>query len=90
MSAHASPGVRRFARELGVDVALVKGSGPKGRILKEDIQNFVKQALAGGLPAAAARGRRRARVRQEQEQALRPAWALPASRALSGRGSPPS
>ena len=45
---HASPGVRRFARELGVDVALVKGSGPKGRILKEDIQNFVKQSLAGG------------------------------------------
>ena len=46
--AHASPGVRRFARELGVDVALVKGSGPKGRILKEDIQGFVKQALASG------------------------------------------
>jgi pyruvate dehydrogenase E2 component (dihydrolipoyllysine-residue acetyltransferase) len=51
--AHASPGVRRFARELGVDVALVKGSGPKGRILKEDIQNFVKSSLAGGAPAAA-------------------------------------
>ena len=46
--AHASPGVRRFARELGVDVARVQGSGPKGRILKEDIQNFVKQAIAGG------------------------------------------
>ena len=45
---HASPGVRRFARELGVDVGLVKGSGPKGRILKEDIQGFVKGALAGG------------------------------------------
>jgi pyruvate dehydrogenase E2 component (dihydrolipoamide acetyltransferase) len=40
--------VRRFARELGVDVALVKGSGPKARILKEDIQGFVKGALAGG------------------------------------------
>ena len=53
-SAHASPGVRRFARELGVDVALVKGSGPKGRILKEDIQNFVKQAVAGGMGAAGA------------------------------------
>ncbi len=50
---HASPGVRRFARELGVDVSLVKGSGPKSRILKEDIQNFVKQALAGGGAAAA-------------------------------------
>ena len=45
---HASPGVRRFARELGVDIAQVKGSGPKGRILKEDIQGFVKGALAGG------------------------------------------
>jgi pyruvate dehydrogenase E2 component (dihydrolipoamide acetyltransferase) len=53
---HASPGVRRFARELGVDVSKVAGSGPKARILKEDIQNFVKQALAGGAsPAAGAR-----------------------------------
>jgi pyruvate dehydrogenase E2 component (dihydrolipoamide acetyltransferase) len=50
---HASPGVRRFARELGVDVARVTGTGPKGRILKEDVQGFVKQALAGGVPAAA-------------------------------------
>ena len=51
--AHASPGVRRFARELGVDLARVTGSGPKGRILKEDIQGFVKGALAGGgAPAA--------------------------------------
>ncbi len=49
---HASPGVRRFARELGVDLASVKGSGPKGRILKEDIQSFVKESLAGGAPAA--------------------------------------
>ena len=51
--AHASPGVRRFARELGVDVMLVKGTGPKSRILKEDIQGFVKQALAGGGRAGA-------------------------------------
>jgi pyruvate dehydrogenase E2 component (dihydrolipoamide acetyltransferase) len=51
--AHASPGVRRFARELGVDVARVKGSGPKGRILKEDIQGYVKGALAGGAAGAA-------------------------------------
>ena len=57
--AHASPGVRRFARELGVEVAHVPGSGPKGRILKEDIQNFVKGALAGGggvMTAAPASG----------------------------------
>ncbi|HSJ96182.1 MAG TPA: 2-oxo acid dehydrogenase subunit E2, partial [Myxococcota bacterium] len=53
---HASPGVRRFARELGVDVARVAGSGPKGRILKEDVQGFVKGALAGGAGAAAAGG----------------------------------
>jgi len=54
--AHASPGVRRFARELGVDINLPRGSGPKGRILKEDIQGFVKQALAGGAAPVAARG----------------------------------
>ena len=45
--------MRRFARELGVDVAKVTGSGPKARILKEDIQSFVKQAIAGGGPGAA-------------------------------------
>ena len=44
--AHASPSVRRFARELGVDLGRVKGSGPKGRILKDDIAGFVKSALA--------------------------------------------
>src|SRR3954464_11910964 len=49
--AHASPGVRRFARELGVPVAQVTGSGPKNRILKEDIQSFVKQAISGGVSA---------------------------------------
>jgi pyruvate dehydrogenase E2 component (dihydrolipoamide acetyltransferase) len=44
--AHASPTVRRFARELGVDLGRVNGTGPKGRILKEDVQTFVKGALA--------------------------------------------
>ena len=44
--AHASPSVRRFARELGVDLARVKGAGPKERVLKEDIQNYVKNELA--------------------------------------------
>jgi pyruvate dehydrogenase E2 component (dihydrolipoamide acetyltransferase) len=53
---HASPSVRRFARELGVDVSKVKGSGPKNRILKEDVQNYVKAALAAPRPAAAGTG----------------------------------
>ena len=52
--AHASPTVRRFARELGVDLTFVKGSGLKGRILKEDVQGYVKQALTQGAPAPAA------------------------------------
>ena len=51
---HASPSVRKFARELGVDLALVKGTGVKERIVQEDIQNFIKQALAGGVGASSA------------------------------------
>ncbi|MEE9355436.1 MAG: dihydrolipoyllysine-residue acetyltransferase [Methylococcaceae bacterium] len=43
--AHASPSVRRFARELGADLATISGSGMKGRILKEDVQQFVKTTL---------------------------------------------
>jgi pyruvate dehydrogenase E2 component (dihydrolipoamide acetyltransferase) len=53
-AAHASPSVRVFARELGVDVSKVKGSGPKGRILHEDVQQFVKQALSGQVAAPSA------------------------------------
>lgn len=49
--AHASPGVRRFARELGVDLYYVPGSGPKGRVIKEDVQAYVKRALAEGSSA---------------------------------------
>jgi pyruvate dehydrogenase E2 component (dihydrolipoamide acetyltransferase) len=45
---HASPAVRRFARELGVDLSLVKGNGPKQRVLKEDVHHFVKQSLRRG------------------------------------------
>ena len=52
--AHASPSVRRFARDLGVELNRVKGSGPKGRVLPDDVRAFVKSALAsGGKPAAA-------------------------------------
>ena len=50
-AAHASPGVRRFARELGVPLGQVTGSGPKSRILKEDVEAFVKQAISSGAGA---------------------------------------
>ena len=55
---HASPSVRKFARELGVTITQVKGSGPKGRITQEDVQAFVKAAMSGGagIPAAASSG----------------------------------
>ena len=45
--AHASPSIRKFARELGVDIALVYGKGPKGRILKQDVQAHVKEVMRG-------------------------------------------
>jgi pyruvate dehydrogenase E2 component (dihydrolipoamide acetyltransferase) len=55
---HASPSVRKFARELGVTITQVKGSGHKGRITQEDVQAFVKAAMSGGAgsPAAASSG----------------------------------
>ena len=54
---HASPAIRAFARELGVELAKVKGTAPKGRITKEDVQSFVKSELAqpkGGAGGALA------------------------------------
>ena len=51
---HASPSIRKFARELGVDLAQVRGSGPKGRITQEDVHGYVKGVIAGGAAAAAA------------------------------------
>src|SRR5207248_5766394 len=56
---HASPSVRKFARELGVDLTRLRGSGPKGRILQSDVQAFVKGVLQGApasAPAAKAGG----------------------------------
>ena len=52
-TAHASPSVRKFARELGVDLGSVKGSGLKERITADDVKAWVKQALKSGPPAAA-------------------------------------
>nr|WP_319520766.1 2-oxo acid dehydrogenase subunit E2 [uncultured Sphaerochaeta sp.] len=49
---HATPSLRKYARELGVDLAKVTGSGPNGRILHEDVQALVKKALSGGPPAS--------------------------------------
>ena len=50
---HASPSVRKFARELGVPLAEVKGSGTKGRIIQEDVQNFTKAVMSGELQTKA-------------------------------------
>lgn len=47
-SVHASPSIRRFARELGVDLHAVAPSGPNGRVTREDVQNFVKSAVRDG------------------------------------------
>ncbi len=52
--AHASPSVRAMARELGVDLSRVVGTGPKGRVLQEDVQKFVKEAMSGRSAAGAA------------------------------------
>ncbi|MEE8212150.1 MAG: dihydrolipoyllysine-residue acetyltransferase [Acidiferrobacterales bacterium] len=54
--AHASPSVRAFARELGVDLTQVQGTGPKGRILQHDVQAFIKQRLSHPGAAAPAAG----------------------------------
>ena len=56
LRAHASPSIRKFARELGVDLSQVHGSGRKERITKEDVQESVKQALGGTDSGTAAAG----------------------------------
>lgn len=48
--AHASPAVRMVARELGVDLDRVAGTGPRGRVLKEDVHRFVKEVMSGAIP----------------------------------------
>lgn len=54
--AHASPAVRKFARELGADLSQISGSGSKGRILKDDVKAWVKQALAKGAKSGGGLG----------------------------------
>ena len=53
---HASPAVRRFARMLGVDLTRVSGTGAKGRILREDVEGFVKEVMTGRGPQVAGAG----------------------------------
>src|SRR2546427_11718877 len=60
---HASPSVRKFARELGVPLDEVKGSGNKGRITADDIQAFTKSVMAGAAPK---NGRGACRGREER------------------------
>lgn len=55
-SLYAGPAVRKLARELGVELTKVSGSGPKGRIIKEDVQGFVKSALSGSSSAVSGSG----------------------------------
>lgn len=55
-SAHASPSVRRFARELGADLNRIKGTGVKGRVTPDDVKGWVKQALSSSASSAAAGG----------------------------------
>ena len=54
LRAHASPSVRKFARELGVDLSRLQGSGRKDRITKQDVQDYVKQVLGGSVSATTA------------------------------------
>jgi pyruvate dehydrogenase E2 component (dihydrolipoamide acetyltransferase) len=54
--AHASPSVRAHARALGVDLSQITGSGPAGRILQEDVENYVKQVMSGAKVAGAVGG----------------------------------
>ena len=52
---HASPSIRKFSRELGVDLVRVAGTGPKGRITQQDVQNYVKQVIAEGAGGSVAK-----------------------------------
>ena len=60
---HASPSIRKFARELGVPLAEVKGSGPKGRITQDDVQGFVKGVMTGSVQTQAIAAQQAAAVK---------------------------
>jgi len=77
-TAHASPSIRRFARELGVDLAQVRGTGTKGRITEQDVKAFVKRLLTQG--AAQAPGAALPRVPQLDFAAFGPVERRPLSR----------
>ena len=77
-TAHASPGVRRFARELGVDLLRVPGSGFKGRISEDDVKAFVKKTLAA--PPAAAGGAALPKVHEVDFAAFGPVEVKPLGR----------
>ena len=79
-AAHASPGVRRFARELGVDLARVAGTGLKGRISEVDVKAYVKRTLASPLPQAAAAGAALPRVPDVDFAAFGPVEVKPLGR----------
>ena len=79
-AAHASPGVRRFARELGVDLARVAGTGFKGRISEDDVKAYVKRALASPQPQAAAAGTALPRVPEVDFAAFGPVEVKPLGR----------
>ena len=59
---HASPSIRKLARELGVPLAEVKGTGPKGRVTQADVQGFVKGVMAGAVSTAAQTAAQRAKA----------------------------
>jgi pyruvate dehydrogenase E2 component (dihydrolipoamide acetyltransferase) len=85
-AAHASPSVRRFARELGVDLARVAGTGFKGRISEDDVKAFVKKALSGA-PQAQGAGAALPRVPEVDFAAFGPVEVKPLGRIQKISGS---
>ncbi len=85
--AHASPAVRKFARELGVDIAQVPGSGPRGRITREDVQRYVKSIMHSGASPVTTGGEGLPRLPEVDFSQFGPVETKPLSRIqkLSGK-----